>query len=53
LNTNLIPSHEVELEELASLLEKLSLAIPNPFQGVEQNMEASEYVEFELDFDLK
>jgi hypothetical protein len=52
LNTNLVPSNEVELEELASLLEKLSLATQNPFQGVEQSMGASEYVKFELDFDL-
>ena len=34
LNTNSVPNHEVELEELASLLEKLSLASQNPCQGV-------------------
>jgi hypothetical protein len=52
LNTNSVPSHGVELEELTSLLEKLSLATQNPFQGVEPSMGASKYVEFELDFDL-
>ena len=52
MNIDSIPNHEVELEELASLLEKLNMAPQNPFQGVEQSMGASEYVKFELDFDL-
>jgi hypothetical protein len=52
LNIDSVPNHEAELEELAPLLEKLSMATQNPFQGVEQSMGASEYVKFELDFDL-
>ena len=41
LNIDSNPSHKVELEELAPLLEKLSLATQNPFQGVEPSMGAS------------
>jgi hypothetical protein len=51
LNGVSIPNPQVELQELTSLLEILSLATNNYSDG-RSRMEAQEYVQYELDFDL-
>jgi hypothetical protein len=48
LNGVSIPNPQVELQELTRLLERLSLATNRSSDG----MEAQEYVQYELDFDL-